>query len=79
MEAISRLIDRLCTGLHDGLARYAGGAIAAVWRGSGKLPLRLRMALGFLLMGAVLAWAGAFLSGAFPEWTGSFLDWAHFS
>ena len=79
MEALSRLIDRLCTGLHNGIARYAGGAVAAVWRFSGKVPLRLRMALGFLTLGAVIALAGAFLSGVFPGITGSYLEWAHFS
>ena len=58
--------------LHNAIARSVGGTIGWIWDKSGKIPLRLRLMFGFLLMGAVVAWSGWFLSERF-------VDWAQFS
>ena len=58
--------------LHNAIARSVGGTLGWIWDKSGKIPLRLRLMFGFLLMGAVVAWSGWFLSERF-------VDWAQFS
>ena len=58
--------------VHTAIARYCGGSIGWLWDKSAKVPLRLRLMVGFLLMGGVVAWSGWFLSERF-------VDWAQFS
>lgn len=54
--------------MHEMIARFAGGTIGWIWDQSERVPLRLRLMLGFLLMGGVIAWAGWFLSDRFVIW-----------
>ena len=59
---------RAIEGIHRFAARSLGGAIAYVWRISGKVPLRLRMAVAFLALGAISASIGRFLSNGYLQW-----------
>ena len=58
----------VCEYVHNAIARFGGGAIGWVWKKSAVVPLRLRLMLGLLVMGASVAWAGWFLSFRFVEW-----------
>ena len=59
---------RFLEGVHRFAARVLGGAIGWIWRVSGKVPLRLRLMLGFLALGATLAGLGWFLSARYASW-----------
>ena len=59
---------RAIEGIHRFAARSLGGAIAYVWRISGKVPLRLRMAVAFLALGAISVSIGSFLSNGYLQW-----------
>ncbi len=59
---------RAVEGVHRLAARVLGGAIGRTWRAAGKVPLRLRLMLGFLALGAMLAGIGRFLSARYVEW-----------
>ena len=59
---------RAVEGVHRLAARVLGGAIGRTWRTAGKVPLRLRLMLGFLALGAMLAGIGRFLSARYVEW-----------
>ena len=71
MRSTSDISDRLAgllARLHRLLARAIGGSLAFLWRVSGKVPLRLRMALGFALMGCVALWVAWFVPSRFASW-----------
>ncbi|MBR5457925.1 MAG: hypothetical protein IKV56_04080, partial [Kiritimatiellae bacterium] len=59
---------RAIEGIHRFAARSLGGAIAYVWRISGKVPIRLRMAVAFLALGAISASIGWFFSNGYLQW-----------
>ena len=61
-------VYRAIEGIHRFAARSLGGVIAYVWRISGKVPLRLRMAVAFLALGAISASLGWFLSNGYLQW-----------
>jgi hypothetical protein len=61
-------ITGLCALAHRLIARFAGGTIGWVWSRSERIPLRLRLTLGFLVMGAVAWWLSSFIPTRYVAW-----------
>ena len=68
MSWISDILFRVFSWLHDAIARYVGGSLGWLWDKSGKVPLRLRLTVGFLLMALVAFAFGSFIPKGFTEW-----------
>ena len=54
--------------LHRFFAKVLGGTISFIWRVSGKVPLRLRLSLGFLAMAAISYALAVFFPQGFSSW-----------
>ena len=67
MKLLSKIPD-LCEWIHRMIARYAGGTIGRIWDFSGKIPLRLRLTVGFLVMGGIAWWVSKFIPLEFVTW-----------
>lgn len=56
--------------LHGAVAYALVTGLGAIMRAQARLPLRLRLCLGFLVLAALGLWTGAFAVPSYWEWTG---------
>ena len=64
------MLFRAIEALHRLLARVFSGLIGGLWRLQAKMPLSLRFACGFLLLGGILAVAGLLVPNRWCAWAG---------
>lgn len=64
-------LPSIISGIHRFFAAVFGGFISFLWRNSRYVPLRIRLSIGYVALGAIAYW----VMGFFPE---GFISWASF-
>jgi hypothetical protein len=64
-------LPNIVSGIHRFFAAVFGGFISFLWRNSRYVPLRIRLSIGYVALGAIAYW----VMGFFPE---GFISWASF-